>query len=211
MDNHNRELESRRSGSFGRLSGASSSRRHSFGVSFALSPQHDDGIESESVSEAGDIGDRALHSNRTSTSGRSHFSLDYVAENRTVVPIQDEILLHPSLGTSFPVALSVSENIAPVSLEYEGKKSVSSSLSFCAWFLLHQLFDRCLISGRFYFLLMFLQDEEEVPWLLEYITCLLSLAVFGILGVKNLLGYLHMWMFIGKHMTSCKRHSLFVE
>lgn len=40
-----------------------------------------------------------------------------------------------------------------------------------------------LIARRFYFLLMFLQDEEEVPWLLEYITCLLSLAVFGILGV----------------------------
>ncbi|KAI3464480.1 hypothetical protein Pfo_021143 [Paulownia fortunei] len=146
------ELESRRSGSFGRLSFASSSRRHSLSISFALSPQCDDSIESESVSEAGDIGDRALHSNRNSASGRSHFSLDNVAENGIVVPLQEDNLLQPSFTTSYPVAPSALGNISPLSvdsIESGGKKN----------------------------------DEKEVPCLLEYVTCLLSLAVFGILGV----------------------------
>ncbi|XP_051123678.1 fluoride export protein 1 isoform X2 [Andrographis paniculata] len=88
MDHHSLEMESRQSHSFGRLSAANSSRRQSLS-----SAQYDDTIESESVSEAGDIGDRILHSNRCSASGRSHFSLD----NGSVVPIQDNILSSTSL------------------------------------------------------------------------------------------------------------------
>ncbi|GFP89769.1 hypothetical protein PHJA_001120700 [Phtheirospermum japonicum] len=126
MDHQNQELESRRSGSFGRLSHVGSSRRRSLSTSFALPRQIDDAVENESVSEAGDIGDRALHSNRISTSSRSRFSFDSVSENRIVFPIQDNI------------------NPCPPAIE---------------------------------------NDEKEVHWLLEYITCLLSLAVFGILGV----------------------------
>ncbi|KAK6114816.1 hypothetical protein DH2020_007085 [Rehmannia glutinosa] len=140
MDHHNRELESRRSGSFGRLSVNSSSRRRSL----SISQQLDDDVESESVSEAGDIGDRALHSKRISASGRStRFSFDSVAENGIVVPIQDD--------NSF--AVPVLENVSPVSVD-------------------------AIVQSR-----ENKNDEKEVPWLLEYVTCLLSLAVFGILGV----------------------------
>ncbi|KAK6114876.1 hypothetical protein DH2020_007145 [Rehmannia glutinosa] len=148
MDHHNRELESRRSGSFGRLSGGGSSRRRSL----SISQQFDDDVESESVSEAGDIGDRALHSKRISASGRStRFSFDNVAENGIVVPIQDD--------NSF--AVPVLENVSPVSV------------------------DAIVQSGEIK------NDEKEVPWLLEYVTCLLSLAVFGILGVGSfLMGWL---------------------
>ncbi|KAL0351453.1 UNVERIFIED_CONTAM: putative fluoride ion transporter CrcB 2 [Sesamum calycinum] len=147
MDHQYQELESRRSGSFGRLSHASSSRRRSFSISFTSSAQNDYAAESESVSESGDIGDRALHSNRISESGRSHFSLDNVAENGIVVPIPEDT------NTSFPVTPSALENISPLSV------------------------DAIIQSGEKK------KDEKRVPWLLEYITCLLSLAVFGILGV----------------------------
>ncbi|KAK6132028.1 hypothetical protein DH2020_034254 [Rehmannia glutinosa] len=141
------ELESRRR-FVGRLSGGGSSRRRSL----SISQQFDDDVESESVSEAGDIGDRALHSKRISASGRStRFSFDNVAENGIVVPIQDD--------NSF--AVPVLENVSPVSV------------------------DAIVQSGEIK------NDEKEVPWLLEYVTCLLSLAVFGILGVGSfLMGWL---------------------
>ncbi|KAH6799955.1 camphor resistance CrcB family protein [Perilla frutescens var. hirtella] len=134
MDHHNLDLESRRSSSFGRLSAASSSRRQSLSISLSLPRHFDDAIESESVSEAGDIGDRALHSNRVSASGRSQFSLENLAENGAVVPVQDDNLLQPHSDAMIQ----------------HGENKI---------------------------------DEREVPWLLEYVTCLLSLAVFGILGV----------------------------
>ncbi|XP_057795807.1 fluoride export protein 1-like [Salvia miltiorrhiza] len=152
MDHQNPELESRRSDSFGRLSVASSSRRCSLSTSFSLARHSDDAIESESVSEAGDIGDRALHSNRVSASGRSHFSLENLAENGAVVPVQDDNLLEPYSDAAFPVAPDL-ENISPLSADAmveHGEKKI---------------------------------DENEIPWLLEYVTCLLSLAVFGILGI----------------------------
>lgn len=152
MDHQNLDLESRRSNSFGRLSAASSSRRQSLSISFSLPRHSDDAIERESVSEAGDIGDRALHSNRVSASGRSEFSLEILAENGAVVPVQDDNLLQPYSGDSYPVAPAL-ENISPLSVDamvQRGEKKI---------------------------------DEKEVPWLLEYVTCLLSLAVFGILGV----------------------------
>ncbi|KAH6759240.1 camphor resistance CrcB family protein [Perilla frutescens var. frutescens] len=134
MDHHNLDLESRRSSSFGRLSAASSSQRRSLSISLSLPRHFDDAIENESVSEAGDIGDRALHSNRVSASGRNQFSLENLAENGAVVPVQDDNLLQPHLDAMIQ----------------HGENKI---------------------------------DEREVPWLLEYVTCLLSLAVFGILGV----------------------------
>lgn len=76
MDHHNVELESRRSSSL------SSSRRHSLSMSFSLPRHFDDIIDCDAVSEAGDIGDRAL-------SSRSHFSLENLSQNRAVVPLQD--------------------------------------------------------------------------------------------------------------------------
>ncbi|KAF4389023.1 hypothetical protein F8388_026752 [Cannabis sativa] len=69
------------SGSFRHTSSASSSmRRRSFNLSGVLSSQIDDTIECESVSEAGDIGDRALHSNMNSRSASLRFSFDHVSE-----------------------------------------------------------------------------------------------------------------------------------
>lgn len=150
MDHQDLVLESRRSSSFGRLSSANSSRRRSLSV-FSLPRHSDDAIEGESVSEAGDIGDRALHSSRVSASGRSHFSLENLAENGAVVPVQDSNLLQPYSDASFLVTPPL-ENTSPVSVDamvQHGEKKI----------------------------------DEEIPWLLEYITCLLSLAVFGILGV----------------------------
>ncbi|PIN11381.1 hypothetical protein CDL12_16003 [Handroanthus impetiginosus] len=153
MDHQYHDFEPRQSGSFGRLSGASSSRRRSLSMSFGLSPQVDDDVESESVSEAGDIGDRALHSSRYSGSSRSRLSLDNTVESGIVVPIQEDPLFKPSLNSSLQVAPSPVENLSPLS------------------------HDAIIPSGETK------KDEKEVPWLLEYITCLLSLAVFGILGV----------------------------
>ncbi|ONI34860.1 hypothetical protein PRUPE_1G502900 [Prunus persica] len=64
------DSELRRSVSNDRTSSATTSlRRRSFSLSGAQPSQIDDDIESERVSEAGDIGDRALHSNRHSESG----------------------------------------------------------------------------------------------------------------------------------------------
>lgn len=128
MDHQNLESESRRSGSFGRLSAASSSRRRSLSISLSLPRHPDDAIESESVSEAGDIGDRALHSNRVSASGRSHFSLENLAENGSVFPVKDDNLLHPYSDASFVVAPDL-ENISPLSVDamvQHGEKEIVS-------------------------------------------------------------------------------------
>lgn len=127
MDHQNPESESRRSGSFGRLSACSSSRRRSLSISFSLPCHADDAIESESVSEAGDIGDRALHSNRASASGRSHFSLENLAENGAVVPIRDDTLLHPHPALDNVSPLSVDELV-----QHGEKKIVSSFFSYDA-------------------------------------------------------------------------------
>ncbi|KAK9269874.1 hypothetical protein L1049_025447 [Liquidambar formosana] len=96
MDLESNKSGGRRSGSLGRTSSAGSSlRRRSLSLSGAAPPQIDDDVESESVSQAGDIGDRALHSQRYSDSGSLRFSVDNVIENGVVVPIQEDALLHP--------------------------------------------------------------------------------------------------------------------
>lgn len=65
----------------------SSFRRNSFNSSV----DHD--AEIESVSEAGDIGDRALYSNRFSDSERFSLSLDRALENGAIAPIPENIFL----------------------------------------------------------------------------------------------------------------------
>lgn len=85
-------LEAR--GSLGPASVAGSSmRRRSFN-SFGIAPYQTDGeAESESVSEAGDIGDRAIHSRRNSRSGSLRLSFDRASESSSssvVVPIAKE-------------------------------------------------------------------------------------------------------------------------
>ncbi|KAL1804896.1 hypothetical protein ACET3Z_027964 [Daucus carota] len=90
-------------------------------------PQLGDDTDSESVSEAGDIGDRALSSKRYSGSGRIHFLDDNVSNNNFALPVQQEVVVHL------------------------GSKEQETKL--------------------------------EMPWLLQYISCLIHLAVWGIFGV----------------------------
>lgn len=71
-------------GSFGRSSsGGSSIRRRSLSLSKLVPLKVDNDEDCESVSEAGDIGDRALHSNRCSESGsfRNLTEIEMVTEN----------------------------------------------------------------------------------------------------------------------------------
>ncbi|XP_031098516.1 fluoride export protein 2-like isoform X2 [Ipomoea triloba] len=105
MDHGNNESEFRRSGSFARTSSSCSMQRSSRNLSFSFSLQLENDDGSESVSEAGDIGDRALCSNRYS--GRLALSAESAAESGMVVPIAEE-------GFCFydPVATN---NVSPVS------------------------------------------------------------------------------------------------
>lgn len=109
--------------SFSRASSSGSSlRRRSLSLSHTVI---DDDIESENVSEAGDIGDRALHSKRHSESSSVRFSLDNALENGLVFPIRDDNLLqsHGMLShnsttsnTAFPQQVP-EENISPLSTD----------------------------------------------------------------------------------------------
>nr|GME15017.1 fluoride export protein 2 [Ipomoea batatas] len=107
MDHGNNESELRRSGSFARTSSSCSMQRSSRNLSFSFSQQLENDNGSESVSEAGDIGDRALCSNKYSGSGRLALSAESAAESGMVVPIAEE-------GFCFldPVATN---NVSPVS------------------------------------------------------------------------------------------------
>ncbi|KVH95170.1 fluoride export protein 2 [Cynara cardunculus var. scolymus] len=96
--------EPRRSGSFSRISSTNSSfRRHSFNQVGAVHHEVDDDSDCRSVSEAGDIGDRALHSKRYSGSGRPRFSFDNNGEN-VVVPIQEHPFKESQLPTASPAS-----------------------------------------------------------------------------------------------------------
>ncbi|KAF4389049.1 hypothetical protein F8388_026778 [Cannabis sativa] len=149
------------SGSFRHISSASSSmRRRSFNLSSVLSSQMDDTIECESVSEAGDIGDRALHSNMDSRSASLRFSFDHVSESGVVVPIAENSLSHSNVLNSHDstVLNSGSELFSPLSTD--GMVQAESKMQ---------------------------NDKKEVPKLLKYSSCLTHLAVFGILGVIYLI------------------------
>ncbi|CAH9086322.1 unnamed protein product [Cuscuta europaea] len=137
VDHGNNESEDRRSVSFARTSTSSSCSRTSPSC-FPQQLEIDSG--NESVSEAGDIGDRALSSNRYSHSGRLFFSVENAAESGLVVPIAEE-------G-------AWSHAFSPLPADAIIKSGDGSK-----------------------------DSNEEVPWWLEYISSLLSLAVFGILGV----------------------------
>ncbi|XP_010063995.2 fluoride export protein 1 [Eucalyptus grandis] len=164
MELQNDDREARRSMSHGRTSSTGSSlRRRSLNLSSVLPNQLDDDIDSERVSEAGDIGDRALSSKRYSESGSMRLSADHAIENGIVFPTQEDTLLHPigfwsrdpsTLNSVSPVSLVVEEIISPLSTDG----------------ILRPVDEK--------------KDEERVlPRSLEYISCLVHLAVFGILGV----------------------------
>ncbi|XP_010664238.1 uncharacterized protein LOC100254107 isoform X2 [Vitis vinifera] len=162
MDHKTNDLEETRSGSFGRSSSAGSSlRRRSCGLPGPVPPQMDDDIESETVSQAGDIGDRALHSNRISESSSFRLSFDNLLDNGVVVPIPENSLLKPHEIWFRDATANTVSPASPLPLE------IISPLSS----------DAMVYSAD--------KDEDnkkELPWLVEYISCLIHLAVLGILG-----------------------------
>lgn len=90
-------------------SGGSSIRRRSLSISSHISHHTDnDDAECESVSEAGDIGDRVtIRSKRISESSSSfRLSFDNRSENEAVVSIPEEHRLHPNSVRPLPPALT---------------------------------------------------------------------------------------------------------
>lgn len=149
------------SGSFGRTISASSSlRRRSLSLSSAVASQIDDEIESESVSEAGDIGDRALPSRRHSESGTLRLSIDNVLEDGMEFPIPENNRLQHS--SRDPVALNTVSAVTPLPGEIVSPVSTKP-----------------LVGPEY----KNQENKKTLPESLEYISCLVHLAVFGILGV----------------------------
>ncbi|GMP47051.1 hypothetical protein CsSME_00014986 [Camellia sinensis var. sinensis] len=158
--------------SFNRAGSAGSSlRRRSFSFTNAESTQKDDDLESETVSEAGDTGDRALRSNSYSESGRRQLPVDNVTETGSVVPILEDALFQPrGFWSHDPTALAVASPVFPSTME------TISPLSTQA--VIHSDDKQQ-------------ENRNELPWLLDYTSCLLHLAVLGILGVGSfLMGWL---------------------
>ncbi|XP_019055167.1 PREDICTED: fluoride export protein 2 isoform X2 [Nelumbo nucifera] len=168
-------------GSCGQISGIGSlQRRHSLSLSRGFVQVSDD-LESETMSQAGDIGDRALHSNRYSENSSFRFSLDDNSlrlENGVGSIPEDDVMLQSygfcvrdgiSPDAKSPVSPLPSEIISPLSTDaiiHSGDKNQSQA------------------SG-------YKNDQKQLPLLLEYISCLAHLAFFGILGVGSfLMGWL---------------------
>lgn len=137
----------------------SSFRRNSFNSSV----DHD--AEIESVSEAGDIGDRALYSNRFSDSERFSLSLDRALENGAIAPIPENIFLQ-SYGFRNRGSATVNNTAVP------GEENASPPPTFP---IVHSEETKQESKGK-------------LSKLLEYVTCLVHLAVFGILGVLTRYG-----------------------
>ncbi|KAJ4700627.1 hypothetical protein OWV82_023976 [Melia azedarach] len=154
MDHRSDDSEVMRTRSFGRtISGSSSLKRRSLSLSGAVSSQIDDEIESETVSEAGDIGDRGLHSNRHSESGSLRLCIDNALENGVNFFIPgDDLWQSNTVSTVTSLPGEITSPISPKPLVgSEGKKQE--------------------------------KEKERLPKSLEYTSCLAHLAVLGILGV----------------------------
>ncbi|KAB5557162.1 hypothetical protein DKX38_008071 [Salix brachista] len=140
---------------------SSSVRRRSLSLSRNISFHVDDDIESENVSEAGDIGDRALHSKRHSESGSTRLSIDSGLENGMVFPVSDDNFLRSNeMWTHDSTALNTRSPVSPLPEEIVFPISTDA------------------------------MDKEKalvLPPVLEYISCLVYLAFFGILGVGSFL------------------------
>ncbi|XP_028757509.1 fluoride export protein 2-like [Neltuma alba] len=118
-------------------------RMNSLAPSTCINHQTDGDVESETVSEAGDIGDRALHT-----------SSDFTPENG-VVSIPGDQKLQPS-----PVALSSISIGKPsaqlVTSRYSNGKGGPEHIK---------------------------EHDKGLPNILDYVSCMIHLAAFGILGV----------------------------
>ncbi|CAK8566366.1 unnamed protein product [Lathyrus sativus] len=118
--------------------GGSSIRRRSLSLSSHRSHHTDNDVDCESVSEAGDIGDRALPSRRFSESNSFHSENgSTVITNSSVRPLPQELSSTPPLSTDATVG------------SHDSK----------------------------------LEPPKGLPQLLDYVSCMAHLAVFGILGV----------------------------
>ncbi|XWS21597.1 hypothetical protein CRYUN_Cryun30bG0067900 [Craigia yunnanensis] len=98
MDHGTNNSEPTQPGPFSRTSSPGSSlRKRSLSISSVMSFQIDDDVHSETVSEAGDIGDRALHSNRHSVNSSFRLSVDPAMERkiRTASVIGVYIVYYP--------------------------------------------------------------------------------------------------------------------
>ncbi|EOY16217.1 Camphor resistance CrcB family protein, putative isoform 2 [Theobroma cacao] len=151
MERGTNNSEPARTGSFSRTSSLGSSlRKRSLSISSVVSAQIDDDIHSETVSEAGDIGDRALQSNRHSVSSSVRLSVDCAMETGTVI--------HPAELNTISLVSPLPEDITfPLPIDPL----------------------KCSEDKR--------QEKRGLPLSLEYISCLIHLAVFGILGVGSFL------------------------
>ncbi|XP_007018992.2 PREDICTED: UPF0695 membrane protein C977.11/PB8B6.06c isoform X2 [Theobroma cacao] len=151
MERGTNNSEPARTGSFSRTSSLGSSlRKRSLSISSVVSAQIDDDIHSETVSEAGDIGDRALQSNRHSVSSSVRLSVDCAMETGTVI--------HPAELNTISLVSPLPEDITfPLPIDPL----------------------KCSEDER--------QEKRGLPLSLEYISCLIHLAVFGILGVGSFL------------------------
>ncbi|CAJ1974855.1 unnamed protein product [Sphenostylis stenocarpa] len=132
-------------------SGGFSIRRRSLSISSHVSHHIDNDGECDSVSEAGDIGDRALPSKRFSESNSFRLSFDNRSEN-DVVSIPEEHRLHPNSSVMpLPPAFT---SVSPLSTD---DREASEDTKH--------------------------DPPKGLPELLDYISCMVHLAVFGILGV----------------------------
>ncbi|XP_028775015.1 fluoride export protein 2 isoform X3 [Neltuma alba] len=124
----------------------SSVSRNSLTLSRRISHHVDDDVESESVSEAGDIGDRALHSRRHSESSSFHLPNDRTPATGIIAPIPASNLI--SYG------MTPGQSMTPVCIDGKvGPENIRN------------------------------EADRELPRTLNYASCLIHLAVFGVLGV----------------------------
>lgn len=158
MENQTNDSEFRDTRSLGSVG------RRSLSVSETINPQShiDDNIESEIVAEAGDIGYRALNSNRYSESGRLHllFDKDVTESGVTVSPLVEDALLQTyGFWSRDPMVSNIVSPVSPLASEI-----ISPPIQ--------QAGDKTK------------ETKKELSWWsLEYVSCLIHLAFFGILGV----------------------------
>ncbi|KAJ1380274.1 putative fluoride ion transporter CrcB [Sesbania bispinosa] len=131
----------------------SSIRRRSLSISSHISHNTENDAELESVSEAGDIGDRALPSKRFSESSSFRLSFDNRSENGAVVSISEEHRLHHP-----------NSSVRPLPPELTSTSPLSTDAIVGSEDSKHE-------------------PRKGLPVLLDYISCMAHLAAFGILGV----------------------------
>uniref|UniRef100_A0A7N0V0J6 Uncharacterized protein n=1 Tax=Kalanchoe fedtschenkoi TaxID=63787 RepID=A0A7N0V0J6_KALFE len=158
MDNVSGDLRHERSrSSHGMKISGSSFEKHS--TEDLLSSTSLDDEENRSVSEAGDIGDRALHSTRFSNCGSSH---SFVHEDGHVLIVEDEALQANNSWSREQFSSRVGPAVSPLASE------ITSSFP-------PNTVDLAIDKNQ--------DVENGLPPTLDYVSCLLHLSVCGIFGV----------------------------